>query len=162
MIARETTDDSADHSQPGANVRRPSTSKRNACAREATCHDAADKSERSSAVRSIRQLIKMISVMANRLRIITAGSEPMRDSGRASMSQPRYTAPATAAGGVSERNPAKSPIRNANNSVKSVMSELVRNVLSARFRKLLQCLWKVFIGDIWVVKLSASPGGRAR
>jgi hypothetical protein len=42
------------------------------------------------------------------------------------------------------------------------MSELVRNVLSARFRKLLQCLWKVFIGDIWVVKLSASPGGRAR
>jgi len=86
----------------------------------------------------------------------------MRDSGRASLSQPRCTAHATAAGGVNERNPAKSPIRNANNSVKSVMSELVRNVLSARFRKLLQCLWKVFIGDIWVVKLSASPGGRAR
>ena len=41
----------------------------------------------------------------------------MRDSGRASLSQPRYTAHATAAGGVSERKPAKSPIRNANNSV---------------------------------------------
>jgi hypothetical protein len=41
----------------------------------------------------------------------------MRDSGRTSLSQPRYTAHATAAGGVSERNPAKSPIRNANNSV---------------------------------------------
>ena len=58
VIASERTDDSADHSQPGANVRRPSTSKRNACARKAACHDAADKSERSSAVRSIRQLIK--------------------------------------------------------------------------------------------------------
>jgi hypothetical protein len=33
------------------------------------------------------------------------------------LSQPRYTAHATAAGGVSERNPAKSPIRNANNNV---------------------------------------------
>src|SRR5215208_3857040 len=62
-------------------------------------------------------LSKMSSVMANGLRIITAGSEPMRDSGRASFSQPRYTAHATAAGGVSERNPAKSPIKNANNSV---------------------------------------------
>ena len=41
----------------------------------------------------------------------------MRDSGRASLSQPRWMAHATAAGGVSERNPAKSPIRNANNSV---------------------------------------------
>ena len=41
----------------------------------------------------------------------------MRDSDRASLSQPRCTAHATAAGGVSERNPAKSPIRNANNSV---------------------------------------------
>jgi hypothetical protein len=41
----------------------------------------------------------------------------MRDSGRASLSQPRYTAHATDAGGVSDRNPAKSPIRNANNSV---------------------------------------------
>src|SRR5688572_22257703 len=62
-------------------------------------------------------LSTMISAMANRLKIITAGSEPMRDSGRASLSQPRYTAHATAAGGVSERNPAKSPIRNANNNV---------------------------------------------
>jgi len=34
----------------------------------------------------------------------------MRDSGRASLSQPRYTAHATAAGGVSERNPEKSPL----------------------------------------------------
>ena len=41
----------------------------------------------------------------------------MRDSGRATLSQPRCTAYATAAGGISERNPAKSPIRNANNSV---------------------------------------------
>ena len=41
----------------------------------------------------------------------------MRDSGRASLSQPRSTGHAIAAGGVSERNPAKSPIRNANNSV---------------------------------------------
>jgi hypothetical protein len=55
--------------------------------------------------------------MANTLRIITAGSEPMRDSGRTSFIQPRYTAHATEAGGVSDRNPAKSPIRNANNSV---------------------------------------------
>src|ERR1051325_2654581 len=62
-------------------------------------------------------LSKKISVMANTLRIITAGSEPTRDSGRASLSQPRCTAHATAAGGVSDRNPAKSPIRNANNSV---------------------------------------------
>jgi hypothetical protein len=62
-------------------------------------------------------LSKMISVMANTLRIITAGSEPTRDSGRLRVSQPRCTAHATAAGGVSERNPAKSPIRNANNSV---------------------------------------------
>ena len=58
LIAGETTDDSADHSQPSTNESRLSTAKRNACAREATCHDAADKSERSSAVRSIRQLIK--------------------------------------------------------------------------------------------------------
>ena len=41
----------------------------------------------------------------------------MRDSGRVSVIQPRYTAHATAAGGVSERNPAKSPIRNANSVV---------------------------------------------
>ena len=62
-------------------------------------------------------LSKMISVMANTLRMIAAGSEPMRDSGRASLSQPKCTAHATAAGGVSDRNPAKSPIRKANNSV---------------------------------------------
>jgi hypothetical protein len=59
----------------------------------------------------------MISVRANRLRIITAGSEPMRASGRVSLSQPRYVAHATIAGGVSERNPAKSPIRNAYNRI---------------------------------------------
>jgi hypothetical protein len=59
----------------------------------------------------------MISVMANTLRIITAGSEPTRDSGSATLSHPRCTAHATAAGGVSDRNPAKSPIRNAKNSV---------------------------------------------
>src|SRR5215216_5080475 len=58
LIAAETTDDSADQSQPGTNESRPSTAKRNACAREATCHDAGDKSWSSSAVRSIRQLIK--------------------------------------------------------------------------------------------------------
>ena len=68
----------------------------------------------------IGSLSNMISVMANTLRIITAGSDPTKDSGRASVSQPRYTAHATAAGGVSDRNPAKSPIRNANNSVMGV------------------------------------------
>src|SRR6185503_3466585 len=62
-------------------------------------------------------LSKMISVTANTLRIITAGSEPTRDSRRVSVSHPRYTAHATAAAGVSERNPAKNPIRNANNRV---------------------------------------------
>jgi hypothetical protein len=48
------------------------------------------------------------------------------------LSQPRCTAQATAAGGVNERSPAKSPIRNANKSVIRLdyfMSELVRNVL---------------------------------
>src|SRR6185369_17400255 len=65
-------------------------------------------------------LSKMISVIANRLRIITAGSEPMSAHGRASLNQPKCTAHATAAGGVSDRNPAKSPIRNANNSVMSL------------------------------------------
>jgi len=65
-----------------------------------------------------------ISVRANRLRIITPGSEPVRDSGRTRLSQPRYTAHATAAGGVSERNPAKSPIRNANSSVISYASKV--------------------------------------
>jgi hypothetical protein len=58
LIAGETTDDSADQSQPGTNESRLSTAKRNACAREATGHDPGDKSRRSSAVRSIRQLIK--------------------------------------------------------------------------------------------------------
>src|SRR5215207_11443166 len=58
LIAGETTNDSANQSQPGTNESRPSTAKRNACAREAACHDAGDKSERSSAVGSIRQLIK--------------------------------------------------------------------------------------------------------
>jgi hypothetical protein len=57
LIAAETTNDSADQSQPSTNQSRLSTAKRNACAREATGHDAGDKSERSSAVRSIRQLI---------------------------------------------------------------------------------------------------------
>src|SRR5215208_1550172 len=58
VIAGETTDDSADQSQPSTNESRLSAAKRNACAREAACHDAGDKSWRSSAVRSIRQLIK--------------------------------------------------------------------------------------------------------
>ena len=58
MIAGETTDDSADQSQRSTNESRLSTAKRNACAREATCHDAGDKSWRSSAVWSIRQLIE--------------------------------------------------------------------------------------------------------
>ena len=42
--AGETTDDSADQSQPSTNESRLSAAKRNACAREATCHDAGDKS----------------------------------------------------------------------------------------------------------------------
>ena len=58
LIAAETTDDSADRPERSTNVSRPSTTKRNACPGEATGHDAADKSWRSSAVRSIRQLIK--------------------------------------------------------------------------------------------------------
>ena len=58
VIPGETTDDSADHSQPSTNESRPSTAKRNACAREAACHDAGDKSWRSSAVRSVRQLVE--------------------------------------------------------------------------------------------------------
>src|SRR6476660_2768316 len=58
MIAAETTDDSTEHSQPSTNESRLSTASRHTCAREATRHDAGDKSERSSAVRSIRQLIK--------------------------------------------------------------------------------------------------------
>ena len=37
----------------------------------------------------------------------------MRESGRSSLSQPRYTAHAVAAGAVSERSPAKKPIRKA-------------------------------------------------
>ena len=57
LIAGETTDDSADQSQPSANESRLSTAQRNACACEATRHDAGDKSQRSCAVRSIRQLI---------------------------------------------------------------------------------------------------------
>ena len=48
----------------------------------------------------------------------------MRDGGRVRLSQPRYTAHATAAGGVSERKPAKSPIRNTNNSVISQYIDL--------------------------------------
>src|SRR5690349_3771511 len=59
----------------------------------------------------------MTSVMANTLRIITAGSEPLRDSRRVRLSQPRCTAHATAACGVSERNPPTRAIRNANNTV---------------------------------------------
>ena len=58
VIASETTNDSADHSQPRANENRPSDAKRNACAREATCRDASGESWRSGAVRSLRQLIK--------------------------------------------------------------------------------------------------------
>jgi len=58
LIANETTDDSADQSQPSTNESRLSTAKRNACAREATGHDAGDKSWGSSAVGSIWQLIK--------------------------------------------------------------------------------------------------------
>src|SRR5215212_218685 len=58
LIAGETTDDSADQSQPSTNESRPSAAKRNACAREAAVHDADDKSSRSSAVGSSRQLIK--------------------------------------------------------------------------------------------------------
>ena len=57
LIAAETTGDSSDRSQPCANESRLSTTNRNACARDATCHDASDKSGRSSAARSIRQLI---------------------------------------------------------------------------------------------------------
>src|SRR6185295_9649055 len=51
MKAGETTDDSADQSQPSTNESRPSTAKRNACARQAACHDAGDESWRRSAVR---------------------------------------------------------------------------------------------------------------
>ena len=58
LIAGETTDDAADQSQHSTKESRLSTAKRNACAREATCHDAGDESWRSGAVRSIRQLIK--------------------------------------------------------------------------------------------------------
>src|SRR5690242_7270462 len=58
VIPAETTDDSSDHSQPSTNESRLSTANRNACAREATGHDATNKSWRSSAARSIRQLIE--------------------------------------------------------------------------------------------------------
>ena len=44
LIAGETTNDSAEQSQPSTNVSRLFTAKRNACAREATSHDAGDES----------------------------------------------------------------------------------------------------------------------
>src|SRR5262249_48799011 len=43
VVATETTDDSSDQSQRSTDVSRLSTAKRNACAREATGHDTADK-----------------------------------------------------------------------------------------------------------------------
>ena len=58
LIAGETTNNSADHSQRSTNESGLSAAKRNTCAGEATCHDAADESWRSSAVRCIWQLIK--------------------------------------------------------------------------------------------------------
>jgi hypothetical protein len=58
VIARETTDESAYHSQRRTDESRLSTAERNACAREAACHDTADESWRRCPVRSIGQLIK--------------------------------------------------------------------------------------------------------
>ena len=48
---------------------------------------------------------------------LDGGIEPMRESGCSSLSQPRYTAHAVVAGAVSERSPAKNPIRKAKRSV---------------------------------------------
>src|SRR5690349_17536747 len=57
LIAAKTTDDASEHSQPSTKESRLSTTTRNPCAGEATCHDAGDEPNRSSAIRSIRQLI---------------------------------------------------------------------------------------------------------
>ena len=57
------------------------------------------------------------STAASSVKIATAGSEPMRASGPWSFSQPRWTAHAVAAGAVSERNPAKNPMKKAKSSV---------------------------------------------
>src|SRR6185369_10995439 len=57
LIAGETTDGSADHSETRTKVSRLSSAKRNAGTSEATGHDAADKPWRSSASRSVRQLV---------------------------------------------------------------------------------------------------------
>jgi hypothetical protein len=56
------------------------------------------------------------------VKIVTAGIEPMRASGPWSFSQPRWTAHAVTAGAVSERNPAKNPMKKAKRSVTIMQS----------------------------------------
>jgi hypothetical protein len=51
------------------------------------------------------------STIARSVKIATDGSEPIRESGPWSRSQPKYTAQAVVAGAISERSPAKNPIR---------------------------------------------------
>src|SRR4029077_8278121 len=62
-------------------------------------------------------LSAMSSATASTLRSTTAGIEPISASGRSSFNQPRCTAQATIAGGVSERRPAKTPIKKESRSV---------------------------------------------
>ena len=51
------------------------------------------------------------STIASTVKIATAEKEPMPASGPSSLSQPKYTAHAVAAGAVSDRSPPKNPIR---------------------------------------------------
>jgi len=116
LIAGETTDDSADHSQPSTNVSRLSTAKRNACAREATCHEAADKSWRSSAVRSIRQLIKHYFCDGQHAQNYYCRKRADERQWPRKFEPTQVHSPRDC-DRRRKRNPAKSPIRNANNSV---------------------------------------------
>src|SRR5262249_13827772 len=54
-----------------------------------------------------------------------------KESGRSSLSQPRYAAHAVAAGAVSDRSPANKPIKNAKTSV--ILSQHARNPAAPGF-----------------------------
>ena len=57
------------------------------------------------------------SAIAARLKTTTAAVVPMKESGRDNLSQPKRAAHAVNAGGVSDRNPTRTPISNAKSSV---------------------------------------------
>jgi len=116
MVASETAHNSADGTKHGAKKGSLRSAIGNACARQPPVTIRAIKPGGDVRLGVCGSLSAISSMTASTVKIPTEGTAPMRESGRWIFSQPRCTAHAVVAGAISERSPAKNPIRKAKRS----------------------------------------------